>query len=104
MLPNLAEVARTFGRGEATLDTLRLAASADRADRRLADTLLALIAEWESSAYKDTVWSRNELRARASQLAPPVPVAPLTAPVSARLREPAESIYEAGLRGQKRRR
>ena len=90
MHTHLRDVTRAFGIGEATLDTWREAAHAERTDRQLAEAVLRLIAEWENSA-----WSRNEFRTRARQLIPPLPPPP---------RRPNDtSIYDAGLRGQRRR-
>ncbi len=100
MPSNLRDVASDFGRGLATLETLRGAARAERNDRQLAEEILKLIADWENSAWKDSVRSRDDLRARAKQLVPPAPPAP---PAATSRRRPAESIYEAGLRGQRRR-
>lgn len=97
MPPNLRDVTREFGRGEATLETLRQAARAERLDRPVADQILRLITDWENSPGSETDRAKNELRARVKQLVPPEP------PPSASRREPGESIYAAGLRGQRRR-
>ncbi|MGH2919343.1 MAG: hypothetical protein ACRDLS_12220 [Solirubrobacteraceae bacterium] len=97
MPSNLADVTRDFGRGEAPLEALRRAAHAERSDGRLADEILRLIAEWESGAWTASSWSRNELRARAKQLVPAAEPAP-----PAR-QDPTTAMYEAGLRGQRRR-
>lgn len=86
----MRDVTRAFGIGEATLEDLREAAMAERVDRQLADAVLRLIAEWETSA-----WTRNEFRTRARDLLPATP------PPSRR--PEGESLYEAGLRGQRRR-
>ncbi|MGH2919995.1 MAG: hypothetical protein ACRDLS_15545, partial [Solirubrobacteraceae bacterium] len=94
---DLRDVTREFARGEAPLEALRGAARAERGDRRLADEILKLITEWESSAWSASAWSRNELRARAKSLVPPAP------PASTSRQDPATSMYEAGLRGQRRR-
>ena len=100
MPPNLRDVTRDFGRGQTTLESWRGAARAERDDRQLAAEVLKLIADWESSAWKDSVRSREDLRARAKQLVPAAPAAP---PESASRRGPKSSIYDAGLRGQRRR-
>src|SRR5687767_13313607 len=100
MPPNLRDVARDFGRGEATLESLRGAARAERGDRQLADGILRLIAGWENSPQRHSVRSREDLRAEVKQLVPPEPPAPSA---STSRRPPGESIYEAGLRGQRRR-
>jgi hypothetical protein len=100
MAANLRDVTRDFARGQVALETWRAAARAERADRQLADAVLMLINEWESKAMAQSVRARNELRARAKQLLPPEPVTP---PASTYRRDPSESIYAAGLRGQKRR-
>lgn len=100
MPQDLRDVTRAFGRGEATLETWRRAALGETSDRHLAGEILRLIAEWESSPLKDTVRYRNEMRARAKKLAP----APSAEPSTSRSRaEPGESLYAAGLRGQRRR-
>jgi hypothetical protein len=101
MPADLRDVTREFGRGQTTLENLREAARAEPRDRQLAGALLQLIAEWESTAVTVSVRSRSELRARIRQLVPPDP--PASPEASAR-RDPAESIYAAGLRGQRRRR
>ncbi len=100
MAQNLTHVTRAFGRGEATLETLRAAARAERGDRRLAETILQLITDWENSGWTDSEVSRTQLRIRVKQL---VPAAPTTPPASTYRRDPSESLYAAGLRGQKRR-
>ena len=100
MPANLRDVTRGFGRGEATLESLRGAAHAERSDRQLADQVLQLITAWETSAWKDSARSRDDLRVRVGDLVPPDPPTP---PAAASSRKPGESIYEAGLRGQKRR-
>ncbi|HEV2060949.1 MAG TPA: hypothetical protein VGR11_16485 [Solirubrobacteraceae bacterium] len=100
MPPNLRDVTRDFGRGEATLESLRAAARAEHRDRQLANEILTLIGEWENSPQKDSVRSRDDLRARAKKLVPPAPPDP---PASTSRRPPGESIYDAGLRGQRRR-
>ena len=100
MSTNLRDLTRAFGRGEATLESLRGAARAERDDRQLADEVLTLITHWENSPVKDTARARDDLRVRAKKLVPPDPPA---ATVSKSRREPAKSIYEAGLRGQRRR-
>lgn len=97
MQPGLRDITRDFARGEAPLEALRAAARAEPVDRRLADEILALISEWERSAWVASAWSRNELRARAKQLVPPAP------PAEPSRQDAAASMYEAGLRGQRRR-
>jgi len=101
MAADLKDVTRDFGRGQTTLENLREAARAESRDRQLAGALLQLIAEWESTAVTVSVRSRSELRARIRQLVPPEPPA---SPASSGRPDPAESIYAAGLRGQRRRR
>ncbi len=96
MPPDLRNVTREFARGETPLEALRQAARAERSDRRLADEILKLITEWEDSAW-DSALSRNELRARAKQLVPPPPPEPTSR------QDATASMYEAGLRGQRRR-
>jgi len=91
--PRLSDVTRDFARGDTSLEALRAAARAERMHRHLADEILRLITEWENSGDNSTS-SRNELRARAKRLVPPDPPP---------RKEPAESFYEPGLRGQKRR-
>lgn len=100
MPPDLRDVTRDFGRGQTTLESWRGAARAERDDRQLAAEVLKLIADWENSAWRDSVRSREDLRARAKQLVPAAPAAP---PASASRRGPKSSIYDAGLRGQRRR-
>lgn len=100
-LPNLREITRQFGRGEATLESLRGAALGEHRDRQLAGEILTLINAWERDPYKDSVRCRNDLRAHIKQLVPPAPAA---AEASKSRREPGESLYAAGLRGQQRRR
>ena len=103
MPPSLRDVTRDFALGEATLETLRAAARAERSNRPLADEILRLIGECERSGRTDSarVRAMHDLRDRAKALAPPGPAA--RAASDAR-RPPGESIYEAGLRGQRRRR
>ncbi len=97
MAPKLKDVTGEFARGEAPLEALRAAARAERVHRQLADELLKLIAEWESSTWHNSTSSKNELRARAKELIPPDP------PLETIRRNTGYSFYEAGLRGQKRR-
>lgn len=99
-MPNLRDVSREFSRGAATLDTLRNAARAEPTDRQLAAELLRLIAEWEAGAWTwtDSGRAKSELRWRVKQLVPP----PAPPPTPSR-RPPGESMYDAGLRGQRRR-
>lgn len=101
MQSKLRDVATGFGRGEATLETLRGAAIAELVDRPLASRILTLISEWENSSGNHTVRSRDDFRARVKQVVPPAPVIPAA---SEYRRPPGESIYAAGLRGQQRRR
>jgi hypothetical protein len=96
MPPNLRDVTREFARGQAPLETLRRAAREEPIDRQLADGILKLIADWERTRSPASAWSRNDLRARAKELVPPDP------PASSSRRNPTESMYEAGLRGQRR--
>lgn len=102
MAPDLRDVTREFARGEATLETLRAAARSERSDRQLAEAVLQLIARCESAARTDSARARarDDLRDRAKQLVPAAPAAPAG---STNRRPPGESIYEAGLRGQRRR-
>lgn len=100
MPSNLRDVTSEFYRGEATLEVLRAAALAERIDRQLADGILRLISEWEQNPEKNSTRVRNELRARAKELVPP---APAVSPASTYRRDPSESIYAAGIRGQQRR-
>lgn len=97
MRSGLRDVVRAFSLGEITLDMLRAAALAERVDRGLAERVLGLVAEWERSAWAGKDTGRSELRYRAKQLIPPEPPAPEMR------RPPGESIYEAGIRGQRRR-
>ena len=92
---SLRDVTRDFSLGEATLEDLREAAYAERMERSLAASVLGLISEWENSAWASDR-SRDTLRARAKALVP------ARQPVS-KNRRGSESIYEAGLRGQRRR-
>lgn len=101
MPPDLRELTRQFGRGETTLEALRVAARAENRDRALADQLLQLIREWEISPLRASERARNDLREAAENLVPPPP--PPLAPVANSRRDPSESIYAAGLRGQRRR-
>ena len=90
MQTRLRDVTRAFGIGEATLEDLREAANAERVDRQMADEVLRLIADWERRQYP-----RNELRSHVRSITPPPPP-PSRHP-------PGESLYDAGLRGQRRR-
>ena len=101
MPSDLRELTRQFGRGETTLEALRMAARAENRDRGLADQLLQLIREWEISPLRASERAKNDLREAAENLVPPPP--PPLAPSSSARRDPSESIYAAGLRGQKRR-
>ena len=94
---HLRDATRAFYRGEITLDMLRAAAHAERMDRQLADGILRLISEFERNPWAATDRVRNELRDRAKAMIPPDP------PPSSGRREPGESLYAAGLRGQRRR-
>lgn len=87
MSPELREVARQFGIGNATLEDLREAASDERINRRAADEMLKLIAEWEHRGG-----SRNELRTRVRDLIPPPPRHP-----------DGGTFYDAGIKAQQRR-
>jgi hypothetical protein len=99
MPTNLRDVARDFALGQVALETLRRAAHAEAVDRRLADELLKAIADWENSPSPQGAYARNELRARAKQL---VPSGPPAEPEASRNTDPTASMYEAGLRGQRR--
>jgi hypothetical protein len=101
--PTFRDVVRDFSLGDATLDMLRSAARAESSDRQMANEILKLIADWERTPWTDSVVAKNELRARAKQLVPAAP------PPGSRGRrdpnvDPATAMYEAGLRGQRRRR
>jgi len=101
MAPRLKEVTREFALGVTTLGTWREAARAESADRRLADEVLRLISDWENTAWPDMTRARNELRAGAERLAP----APLGSSVEEEKKakkDPTATMYEAGLRGQRR--
>ena len=100
MAPNLTDVTRAFYRGEATLETLRRAARAEGSDRHLAARILGLITDWENSGWTESEASRSALRLQVKQAVPPPPT---TSPKSTYHRDPAESLYAAGIRGQKRR-
>ncbi len=103
MAGRLSDVARDFGRGEATLEMLRAAARAEHGDRELASQVLRLIVEWESGGLTHTVRARDDLRMRVKALVPATAPA-AHAPASAqRPRASGLSLYEAGLRGQRRR-
>ena len=91
MQSNLKDVAQDFARGVDTLAALREAAHAEVIDRRLAGEVLRLIAVFEGGSG----WSRNELRTRMRQIAP-------TPPPESKPRYEG-SMYDAGLRGQRRR-
>lgn len=97
---DLRDVTRKFGRGEATLHTLRDAARAERVDRQLAEQVLKLIMEWENSGRTNNDHARSELRMRVKAL---VPAAPTAAAAGQRRRASGNSFYEPGLRGQRRR-
>jgi len=101
MLAKLTELARDFGRGQVSLTTLREAARCERSNRRLADEILRLIAAWEDSPTAQSMTARDDLRWNVKLLVPPEPE---VSPSSKRRKEPTESIYAAGLRGQQRRR
>ena len=88
--PDLSDITRKFACGEVSLLDWRDAAHRERFDRQLSEKVLSLIAQFENS-----MWTRNDLRSRARELVP--------AERPAARRRPAESIYEAGLRGQRRR-
>ena len=96
---NLRDLTRDFGRGDTTLETLRGAARAEPSDRHLAGAILNVITDWENSGWTDSVASRNQLRLRIKQLVPATP--PPAEPKNRR--PPGESMYDAGLRGQRRR-
>ena len=100
MAAHLRDVALEFARGEATLGALRAAAYAELIDRTLANGLLGLITQWENSPGKDSVRVRNDLREGVKRL---VPAAPAKPAASTYRRDPSESLYAAGLRGQQRR-
>lgn len=103
MPTNLRDVARDFGRGEATLETLRAAARTERGDRELADQVLKLIMDWETGGQTHSDRSRTDLRLRVKQLVPAAPTAPASSAASGSRRPAGESLYAAGLRGQRRR-
>lgn len=100
-MADLKDVTRAFGRGEATLESLRAAARGELYDRQLAGEIIRLISDWENSAWKDSARSRGDLRANIKALVPPAPT--VASPGLTSRRKPRESIYEAGLRGQRRR-
>jgi hypothetical protein len=99
MPTRLRDVAHDFALGQVALETLRRAAHDEVVDRRLADEILKAIADWERSPSPQGAYARNELRARAKQL---VPSAPAAEPEAKRDKDPTASMYEAGLRGQRR--
>ena len=98
MAEKLTDVTRAFGRGETSLESLRAAARKERVHRQLADALLALITEWETTATDNSVSSREKLRDRAKALVPPDPPPPKPSPQDA-----TAAMYGPGLRGQQRR-
>lgn len=102
MPSGLRDVTRDFSRGVVTLGAWRAAAQAERVDRNLADRILALIAEWETTAWPDTGRARKELRARAEQLVPAAPPAAAEPPSWRGDKDPTAAMYDAGLRGHKR--
>ncbi len=99
MAQNLRALTREFSLGVVTFGAWREAARVERVDRRLADEILRVIREWESTSWPDVARARNELRLRADKIVPP---APLDAPAPKRKVDPATAMYEAGLRGQRR--
>lgn len=105
MAPKLRDVAREFARGDATLETLRAAASTERANRGLADRILQMIAEFERSGATNSARARSELRARAEQLVPTDPDDEPDAPADRGDwrggLDATTFMYESGLRGQR---
>ena len=86
-----------FARGEATLEDLREAARKEPVDRLVADRLLKLISDWERHAVAKTApWYREELRDRAGEIVPPLD------PEPEKPKDYAATMYETGLRGQRR--
>ncbi|MDP1847154.1 MAG: hypothetical protein Q8K79_05115 [Solirubrobacteraceae bacterium] len=103
MAGSLSDVVREFGRGEATLEMLRSAARAENRERDLASEVLRLIMDWESRRLTHTVRARTDLRIRIEALVPAAPPAPPAGGPAERPRASGLSLYEPGLRGQKRR-
>lgn len=103
MAGRLSDVARGFGRGEATLEMLRAAARAEPRERELASQVLKLITDWESSGLTHNARARDGLRMRVKALVPATPPAAQTPAAAQRPRASGLSLYEAGLRGQRRR-
>ncbi len=106
MPATLQDVTRDFALGQATLETLREAARDERRDRGLAGQLLALIAEWDTSVLTDSARARlrNSLRERAKALVPAAPPPEPEKPTWTSRQAPEKSsLYEAGLRPQRRR-
>jgi hypothetical protein len=103
MAGRLSDVARDFGRGEATLETLRAAAHAEHGERELASHVLRLIMDWERSGLTHTVRARDDLRMRVKALVPATAPAAHAPASTERPRASGLSLYEAGLRGQRRR-
>jgi hypothetical protein len=105
MAPKLRDVTREFARGDATLQTLREAARAERANRGLADRILQMIAEWERSATTNSARAKSELRARAELLVPTDPDDEPDAPADRGDwrggMDATTFMYESGLRGQR---
>lgn len=97
MPSRLREVTQEFARGDTTLEALRQAAREEIRDRVIADQVLRLISDWESNTADKSAWARNELRERAGQLVP----APLPPPPEKK--DYTKTMYDTGLRGQKRR-
>ena len=100
---SLSDVVREFGRGEATLEMLRVAARAEPRERDLASEVLRVIMDWESRGLTHTVRARTDLRIRVEALVPAAPPPPPAGGPAERPRASGLSLYEPGLRGQRRR-
>ena len=103
MAGSLSDVVREFGRGEASLEMLRTAARAEPRERELASEILRVIMDWESRGMTHSVRARTDLRIRVESLVPAAPPPPPAGGPAERPRASGLSLYEPGLRGQRRR-
>jgi hypothetical protein len=82
---------------------LRAAARAENRERELASAVLRLIMQWESGGLTDTVRARDDLRTNVKALVPAAAPEPPPPAPGDRPRATGLSLYEPGLRGQRRR-